>query len=236
MCNSNYPSNKILLNTIPQEKITLLKAHLSLVLESNKKINLTRIESEERGLILHIEDSLAALPEINDSPEGLYIDLGTGGGFPGIPIGVVTGRKTLLVDSVQKKIKEIDAITETLGITGLIATYAGRAEELAINHKEEAAVITARALSSLPSLMELASPLLMISGRLVCYKAAIEEHEIEEAIKLKKKLGMKLISDRGILLSDNEAKRRIITFEKVDSPQVILPRRPGMAQKRPYKA
>ena len=85
------------------EKQNVLQRHLELVLKANETTNLTRISSAEQGTLLHIEDSLCGLPEIEDAPEGLYGDLGTGAGFPGIPIAVATGRKTVLVDSRKKK-------------------------------------------------------------------------------------------------------------------------------------
>ena len=101
---------------------------------------------------------------------------------------------------------------------------------------ESFAVITARALSSLPSLLELAVPLLSLGGQLICYKAAVEAEELEQAAGLEEKLGLKLVSMRTTQLSDNGTNRTILVYEKVGEPMVSLPRRPGMAQKRPYKA
>lgn len=234
MSDITFSPNTILLSTISPEKLLLLNKHLLLVIQYNKKVNLTRIDSESQGILLHIEDSLTALPEINASPEGLYIDIGTGGGFPGIPMSVVSGRRALLIDSLQKKIKVVDSMIAGLGLRESISTYAGRIENYAAGGGEKASVVTARALSSLPSLLELAAPVLISSGRLVCYKANIEETELSQAVGLEKKLGMKIVSDRGIILSDGITKRRIITFEKADEAQVVIPRRAGMAQKRPY--
>ena len=82
----------------------LIDRYLDLILEANKTTNLTRIDSKEKAQLLHVEDSLVALPEINEAPEGLYGDLGTGGGFPGVPVAIMTGREAVLVDSVKKKV------------------------------------------------------------------------------------------------------------------------------------
>ena len=125
---------------------------------------------------------------------------------------------------------------EELGLEGQVSTYTGRSEELALEMPESFAVITARALSSLPSLLELAVPLLSLGGQLICYKAAVETEELEQAAGLEEKLGMKLVSMRTTQLSDNGTNRTILVYEKVGEPMVSLPRRPGMAQKRPYKA
>ena len=80
----------------------LLRRHLELVIEANKTTNITRIESMEEGMVLHVEDSLVGLPELEAAPAGRYADLGSGAGYPGIPLAVETGRETLLVDSVGK--------------------------------------------------------------------------------------------------------------------------------------
>ena len=215
------------------EQRKLLDLHLELVLKENERSNLTRIVDWQQGQLLHIEDSLVGLQEFEDAPSGRAADLGSGGGFPGIPLAIVSGRPIMLVDSVTKKTTALDRMIEELGLEGQVSTYTGRSEELALEMPESFAVITARALSSLPSLLELAVPLLSLGGQLICYKAA---EELEQAAGLEEKLGMKLVSMRTTQLSDNGTNRTILVYEKVGEPMVSLPRRPGMAQKRPYKA
>lgn len=218
--------------TVEQRK--LLDLHIRLIIEANKVTNLTRIQNFESAQVLHVEDSLVALPEILDAPQGCYADIGTGGGFPGIPLAIMTGRTTLLVDSVKKKTQILDEVIQQLGLSSQVSTFGGRTEELALQNPQSYAVITARALSSLPSLLELSAPLLQRNGWLICYKARPEEQEIAWAQSLEDKLGMRLIRQRNVVLSDLETERVIFVFEKVADPQVKLPRRPGMAQKRPY--
>ena len=87
-------------------------------------MNLTRILSEEDGMVLHLEDSVLGLPYVNDAPVGLYGDLGTGGGFPGIPLCVLTGRETLLVDSVKKKVRALEPVAEELGVGDCLSRMA----------------------------------------------------------------------------------------------------------------
>lgn len=211
----------------------LILKYLELILDVNKTINLTRIEDFRQALILHVEDSLSALTEIDDAPEGLYGDLGTGGGFPGVPIAIESKRRTILVDSVKKKAHAVENVLEELGLSESISVYGGRIEELAIDHPGEFSVLTARALSQLPSLLELAAPLLRMNGRLVCYKARISDDEITRATVIEKLTGMKMVSRRTLVLSDGETCREIITFEKVSRPRLKLPRRIGMAQNNP---
>ena len=98
---------------------------------------------------------------------------------------------------------------------------------------ERFSVATARALAKLSVLMELSSPLLKKGGVLICYKAQLSDEELDNALRLQSYLGMKLKSDRDFLLSDNGTHRRIIVFEKVKQPGLKLPRRVGLAQKKP---
>lgn len=209
-----------------------MKTYLNKVLEVNESINLTRVTDIQQAILLHLEDSLAVYEEFCDSPNGLYADLGSGGGFPGVPLALASGRKTLLVDSVKKKMAAVNHILEDMHLTDLITTCDLRAEELALEKANEFSVITARALTSLPSLMELASPLLRQGGTLIALKSK-EENEFNNS-QLENKLGLRKIKERSYFLSDQETYRVVYMFEKYKNPEVKLPRRPGMAQKRPY--
>lgn len=213
----------------------LCHAYLDSILRANETTNLTRITDEEQAALLHLEDSLVGLPEVNESPEGLYGDLGSGGGFPGVPLALAAGRETVLVDSVKKKMAIVQSILDDLQLSDRITTSSERIEDLPADYEEHFAVLTARALSRLVSLIELASPLLFKGGRLVCYKAQVTPDEIEEAKAVQSLVGMKLVSQREAFLSDGKTKRTILVFEKVARPRIKLPRRVGLAQKQPLK-
>lgn len=213
----------------------LLHQYLLEILEANKITNLTRIESLDEAELLHIEDSLVGVPEIEAAPQGRYADLGTGGGFPGVPVAVATGRQALLVDSVKKKMKLVADALDSLELGNQIQTYDGRIEELALDQPGAFAVVSARALTRLNSLLELASPLLMKGGRLVCYKAQLPEGELDEALAMVSRVGMSFVSERSVVLSDGETERTILVFEKTAEPDIVLPRRIGQAQKSPLK-
>ena len=160
--------------------------------------------------------------------------MGSGAGFPGIPLAIMTGRETLLADSVGKKTRALDSFAAELGIDGIVSTYHGRIEDLALQQPNRFSLVTAHALSSLASLLELASPLLAKGGRLVCYKTHSESEELEHAREIARKLGMEFVSSRGFTLSDGETSRAIIVFRKRCNPSMKLPRRVGMAQKKPF--
>ena len=219
--------------TIDEKRAELLLSHLRFVLEKNRDINLTSIKDEEQGIALHIEDSLTALKEIDEAIPGKLVDLGSGGGFPGIPLAIVTERKTSLIEGKRKKAKILKEFIDITGLNNQICVEARRIEEISKMQKEYYAVATARALSSLAVIMELAAPLIEMNGSLIAYKAKISESELEEAKKIEKLLGMELSSIRDLVLSDKETKRKIIVFKKVDTIKISLPRRDGLAQNNP---
>ena len=127
----------------------------------------------------------------------------------------------------------VRSILDQLGYSDMIHTYDGRIEDLATLSPKMFSAATARALSKLPSLLELASPLLKKEGVLICYKSHVSDEELSSALKIQAYLGMKMISDRKFMLSDGVTARDIIVFEKVKEPGLKLPRRIGMAQKKP---
>lgn len=217
------------------QTMSLMQCYLASILEANKVTNLTRITDGEQARLLHIEDSLVGLPEVNEAPDGLYGDLGSGGGFPGVPLALATGRKTLLVDSVKKKMAIVQSALDDLSLSEQISTSSERIEDLPLEYKEKFAVLTARALSKLVSLIELASPLLKKGGRLVCYKAQLSSEELDEALAVQDLVSMRMISQREICLSDGETMRTIVVFEKVGKSRIKLPRRIGLAQKQPLR-
>lgn len=216
-----------------EDKKVLIDKYLDYILEANKSINLTRIVDKESAQVLHIEDSLIPLEDVNSAPNGLYGDLGTGGGFPGVPMAIMSGRNAVLIDSVKKKVAVVASGVDELALNDQISTYAGRIEELSVQKPASFAVLTARAVTKLSSLVELASPLLCKGGLLVCYKAQTENDEINASLKTAEKVGMKLIRDYSMTLSDGETKRRIFVFEKIAKSSVKLPRKIGAAQNNP---
>lgn len=220
-----------LFEQLDQSKQQTIAKHLELVVKANETSNLTRITSLDEAMLLHVEDSLSGIPELEAAPEGLYADMGSGAGYPGIPLAVATGRKTLLIDARKKKMDIMASIIDQLSLSEQVSVYAGRAELLARKHAGEFSVITARALSKMSVLMELASPLLAKDGVLVCYKSHIDEDEMSDALRVQQLVGMKLETDREFKLGDNE--RRIVTFKKIGKPRIKLPRLEGQAQKNP---
>jgi 16S rRNA (guanine527-N7)-methyltransferase len=221
---------------VSEGQAAILVAHLNYVLEQNESLNLTRINEPKQGVLLHIEDSLSALFELDEAPEGCLVDLGSGGGFPGIPLLVMRSRKGVLIEAKEKKARVLRAFLRTNGLEDKISVEARRVEEVARERRECFAVATARALSSLPALMELAAPLLMLNGVLLAYKGDLAEAELDAARSLEDMLGMTVIGIRTFLLSDGASKRTIVRITKTSEAKRELPRRNGQAQRHPLKA
>lgn len=222
----------IVFQNLPEEQRDLITMHLRKVIVANEQVNLTRISSYEEGMTLHVEDSLSGLEELNAAPAGLYGDMGTGAGYPGVPLAIASGRQTVLIDTRKKKVDLLDEMIRDLGLQDKVSTYAGRVELLAKTQSKRYAALTARALAKLPVLMELASPLLKTGGRLICYKAQMDASELAHAGRVQNLTGMNLVSDRSLTLGENFT-RRIVTFEKTRYPAMKLPRQEGQAQKNP---
>ena len=204
------------------------------LIEYNKKVNLTAITECEEVWVKHFLDSILLSKYAKIPEKASLIDVGTGAGFPGIPIAITTERKTLLADSVGKKITALNRMITKLSLEGIVSTFQGRIEDLAKDQPENFSVITARALSSLSSLLELASPLLKMNGHLICYKSQDIDDELMHAKTVCNKFSMKFIEVQNFTLSDGVTHRSIVVFEKTSKPSISLPRRVGMAQKKPF--
>lgn len=221
----------MILETLDIDKQEKIRAYLELVIEKNKELNLTRIDTKEKGMLLHIEDSLSCLEEFKRQ-EGEFLDIGTGGGFPGVPLAIATGRTGVLIDSVQKKARAVQEMIEKLELENQIQARGIRSEELALEKGEEFTTVVARAVSSLPAVMELATPLLVPGGELIALRGKKDEFNLEDINHIADKLGLELISRRHIYISETY-ERTIYVFKKVSQTSIKLPRRKGMAQKRP---
>ncbi|MGZ8527416.1 MAG: 16S rRNA (guanine(527)-N(7))-methyltransferase RsmG [Candidatus Limnocylindrales bacterium] len=152
---------------------TAVADHLRLLLAWNTAINLTAIRDPTGAARRHVLDSLTAIPILRDRGIDALLDLGSGGGFPGLPLAVVLpARRALLVESVAKKARFLEVAAAAVGPAGRIEAFAGRAEELATDrrHRERWPAVVARAVGDLSELAELGLPLLAPNGVLIAWK------------------------------------------------------------------
>jgi 16S rRNA (guanine527-N7)-methyltransferase len=214
--------------TVTSREAALLSVHAGMVLDANTRMNLTRITLPESVITLHILDSLAFLGQI-DPIEGLVLDIGSGAGYPGLPLAVM-GYDCALCESVKKKAGFLAECVEALGLD--VPVYALRAEELAEQCGACADVVVCRAVSALPSLVELAAPLLEMGGRLVALKGSLTSEERSAGMRAAQMCGMSLAGETAYELP-GDTRREVVVFERTHAPSIALPRRPGMAQNHP---
>jgi 16S rRNA (guanine527-N7)-methyltransferase len=223
-------SAKALDLSLSRDAARSMARHLDLLSVANSQFNLTTIPMQDWAWA-HVLDSLSCVPEMKCAKSGRFADLGSGGGFPGIPLALATGREVMLVESVKKKAAFLAETLGALGIKGGVEPV--RAEELAKREAGAFAVVTVRAVSSLASLVELASPLLEPGGRLICLKGEPRAEEVESGLGAARICGLSPVSSRCLRLPMADVRRTIIVYEKNRTSRVPLPRRPGMAQRQP---
>lgn len=219
---------------VTAEQARLMVAHLDLVIEKNKVLNLTRITEPSEGLVLHCLDSLMPLAFISSQigSQDVVLDVGTGAGFPGIPLAAVTGAHCVLIDSVGKKVNAVNDFATVLGLDNVEALHV-RAEELALQRPESFSYVFARAVAQSNVLVEYASPLLKMGGILVLEKANPTDNEIAAATKAAKLCGMRFVSRETCELPDRLGHREILQFQKTGKSKLKLPRQNGMAKNHP---
>lgn len=217
---------------LSEEQKNLLEQHLKLVLEANKNQNLTSIRNIKEAQVLHVEDSLALAGFIAQFVNVKLLDMGSGAGFPGIPLSIALGCETHLCETVRKKSDCLKTFIDQLKLNSHVFVSNKRLEELANEKRGYFNIVTARALSSLPSLLELASPLTCINGYFIAYKSDSISDELRDAKKICNKLGFEFVNVEQYYLSNN-IKRTLVIFKKTKESHIKLPRKLGLAQKRP---
>lgn len=201
-----------------------LDAFATFLLEANRSVNLTAAR-DRQAVWEHIEDSLM-LAEYASEP---LIDIGSGGGFPAIPIAIVTGLRMTLIESLEKKARFLRAAAERFELP--IVVEARRAEDAAHDPllRERFACATARAVASGPSVLELTVPFLAPGGRALLQRGTLEERERRAMHDAALVLGARLTEE---LLLGGE-RRRIVIVAKLAPTAARFPRRAGVPVKRP---
>lgn len=216
------------------EQATTLVGYLDLVLEKNKVLNLTRITEPSEAVTLHLVDSLLPLAVLGEdmSADSSFVDMGTGAGFPGVPLHVLTGAPGVLIDSVGKKVRAVTEFAEQLGLTGLEMLHT-RVEDFPKNRLASFNYVFARAVAQTNVLIEYATPLLKMGGSLVVEKGRPDDVELQYAEKASQICGLQLVSRETFELLRDSGHREVLVYKKIKKASIKLPRKAGTAKRNP---
>ena len=220
------------INIVLEEKqIENFYKYMNLLLEWNEKMNLTAITEPNEVILKHFIDSLTIANLIEKDQK--VIDVGTGAGFPGIPLSIVKEENITLLDSLNKRIIFLEEVINKLELKNIKAIHA-RVEEFAKNKKERESydIATSRAVASLNVLLEYLLPLVKLNGICICMKGSNTE-EIEEAKNALKILGGEIEKIERITLPESDITRNIVIVKKVRETLLKYPRKPGIPSKEP---
>lgn len=226
--------NKIQLN-VNDEVLNKFWAYMTNLLEWNEKINLTAITEEDDIILKHFIDSLTILEYIPEKSN--VIDVGTGAGFPGIPLKIVREDINMtLMDSLNKRITFLNEVINKLGLKKINAIHS-RAEELAKmpEHREKYDIAVSRAVANLSTLSEYMIPFVKVGGKCICMKGSNIEEELKTAKNAIKELGGEIEKVINFKLPDSDNERNIIIIKKVRNTKSKYPRKAGMPSKEPLK-
>lgn len=207
--------------------------YMQLLLEWNEKMNLTAITEPKEVLDKHFIDSISIAKYINKNDK--ILDIGTGAGFPGIPLKIIMPQNEItLLDALNKRINFLKEVIQKLKLERIEAIH-GRAEEFSkiSGNRESYDIVVSRAVAKLNVLLEYMLPFVKMGGKCICMKAIEIDEEIEEAKKAIEILGGKIETIDIITLAETGIKRKIIVIKKIKETPKKYPRKAGTPTKEP---
>jgi 16S rRNA (guanine(527)-N(7))-methyltransferase GidB len=222
---------------LEEEKIQQFITYYDILVEWNKVMNLTGITEFEEVVIKHFVDSLSLIKAVNPTKIQSVIDIGTGAGFPGIPLKIVyPNLEVVLLDSLNKRIKFLNTVIEKLHLSNIRCIH-GRAEDFSrkAEYREQFDLCVSRAVANLASLSEYCIPYVKKAGMFISYKSGKIESELEEAKIAVKILGGKIDSSIKFYLPDTDMERSLVVIKKVSNTAKMYPRKAGIPAKEPIR-
>lgn len=219
--------------TLNDVQINQFEEYFSMLIETNKVLNLTAITEEHDVLVKHFLDSVLAM---NDFPKNAkVIDVGSGAGFPSIPLKIVRpDLQICMIDSLNKRVNFLNDVIQKLSLKDIKAEHF-RAEDFAKKNREMFDVATARAVASLNTLVEYLLPFVRIGGVAVIYKSSKLNAELKEAGNAIKILGGKVEKVENFKISEDELERNILIIKKINNTPKNFPRDKNKPKIQPIK-
>lgn len=211
--------------------------YMKLLQEWNEKVNLTAITQDEEVIKKHFIDCIKAFKSKSIKGAKTIIDVGTGAGFPGLPIAIMNPSvEVTLLDSLNKRINFLNIVIDTLELKN-VTTIHSRAEDGSRTPelREKFDVATSRAVANMAVLSELCLPYVKINGYFVALKGPAIEEELKEGNKAIAILGGELIDIIEVNIEDSDLKHNIVEVKKINKCPKIYPRKAGTVNKKPIK-
>lgn len=211
-------------------QLASLEGYVRQLMEVNQHMNLTAVRDWEGMWMRHIFDSLLLVPELKADPNQRALDLGSGGGFPGIPLAIMRpDMQWTLVDSVAKKVRFLEEVSAAIGLQNVQAVC-GRAEALAHDpaHREQYHLVTARAVARLPILLEYCVPFLRVNGFFAAMKGEQAPKELKESRRAIERLSVKLMRSQA-----QPGGGQLLWFKKRRPTMDKYPRDVGIPSQKP---
>lgn len=223
--------------TLNDHQIGQFIEYYELLVEWNSFMNLTAITKFDEVITKHFLDSLAIVKAIDIQKIKCVIDIGTGAGFPGIPLKIAFPHlEVTLLDSLNKRIKFLNEVITKLNLNSMKPIH-GRAEDYAgqLQYREQYDLCVSRAVANLSSLSEYCLPYVMIGGNFISYKSGNVDIEVKEAEKAICMLGGSLKETLHFQLPDTDLERSFVIIEKKKKTPKLYPRKAGLPTKEPIK-
>lgn len=221
--------------TVSDRQREQFQKYYEMLVKWNEVMNLTAITEYDEVNEKHFVDSLAIVKGLDMNEVDYMIDIGTGAGFPGIPLKIIYPHlKVTLLDSLNKRVKFLDEVLRTLELEN-VKTLHGRAEDYSREeeYREKYDLCVSRAVSNLSVLSEYCIPYVKIGKMFVSYKSVNVDEEVEQSLNAIQILGGKLIKIDKIKLPDSDISRAFVYIEKVKSTSKKYPRKAGVPAKEP---